>query len=62
MQYPSIKIDEVGAGRQLRKRLLTYILPIIATSIILVTPEYLENEIFADYYDEEEPHPTYQNS
>ena len=45
MQYPSIKIDEVGAGRQLRKRLLTYILPIIATSIILVTPEYLENEI-----------------
>ena len=46
MQYPSIKIDEVGAGRQLRKRLLTYILPIIATSIILVTPEYLENEIF----------------
>ena len=45
MLYPATHIANISNGRNLCIRLLKYLIPIILASIILIIPEYLENEL-----------------
>ena len=45
MLYPATHIANVSSGRNLCIRLLKYLIPISLASMILIIPEYLENEL-----------------
>ena len=45
MLYPATHVSNISSGRNLCIRLLKYLIPISLASMILIIPEYLENEL-----------------
>ena len=45
MLYPATHVSNISSGRNLCIRLLKYLIPISLASMILIVPEYLENEL-----------------
>ena len=45
MLYPATHVGNISSGRNLCIRLLKYLIPISLASMILIIPEYLENEL-----------------